>query len=89
MTACRGLGARRWERSRGGWREELGSAPHSPHAAFSSKAHFLETEQDSPAGVFGHGYKGQYLPERSPAVTLSVSSREEKLCCAEIPTHSA
>ena len=51
MTACRGLGARRGEQSRGGWRGELGLAPHGAHAGFSSKAHFLEAKQDSRAGV--------------------------------------
>lgn len=53
MTAGRGLGAGRWEWSRAGWRGELGPARRGAHAGFSSKAHFLETEQDSHAGVFG------------------------------------
>lgn len=34
-------------------------------AGFSSKAHFLEAEQDAHAGPFGCSHKGQYLQEDS------------------------
>lgn len=44
MTARGGLGARGWELEPA-WRGAL--------SGFSSKAHFLETERDSHAGVFG------------------------------------
>lgn len=58
-------------------------------AGFSGKACFLEAKQDARAGAFRCSYKGQYLQERSPAVTLCVRPHKEKPYCAEIPTNSA
>lgn len=36
----------------------LGLAPRGAYPSFSSKAHFLEAQQDPRAGLFGHPYKG-------------------------------
>lgn len=62
---------------------------HKTRAGSCNKADFLETSPHTRAGVFGHCSKGQDLPEKSHAITLSASPHEGTLHHTAVLTKSA